>query len=55
MPNPQVHAAVGMIGSLVLLSIVYPLVRKYYPEKIKKVLLFLPLIILLVPELIVRI
>lgn len=47
MPNPQIHVAIGMIGSLILVSIAYPIIKKYYPHKSKSLLLFLPLIIIL--------
>ncbi len=44
MPNPQVHAAIGMIGFLIIAGIVYLFVNKEYK---KKILIFLPLIILI--------
>jgi len=46
MPNPQIHVAVGMVGGLILVSVIYPIIKRYYSDKARKFLLFLPLIIL---------
>ncbi|MBW2996669.1 hypothetical protein KY332_05220 [Candidatus Woesearchaeota archaeon] len=45
MPNPQVHAAIGMIGAVVIVGILYLIFKKKFEDK--NVLLFLPLFLLL--------
>ena len=47
MPNPQVHAAVGMIGAAVFIGIACLIIKNVYPRKAKKLVLFLPLFILI--------
>lgn len=48
MPNPQVHAAVGMMGILVVFFVVYGILSIFYDQKrIRKLLLLLPLIIII--------
>ena len=44
MPNPQLHVAVGMIGSLVILGIVFLINKKFFMTK--KLYMIIPLIIL---------
>lgn len=45
MPNPQVHAAVGMLGALVIVFILYPFFK--YKYKQKKIFLLIPLFLIL--------
>lgn len=45
MPNPQVHVAVGMIGTIILIAAFYPLCKNFYKKY--NLLNFLPILILL--------
>ena len=48
MPNPQLHVAIGMLGTLILISIAYPLISKFYSkEKAKRIILLFPILILI--------
>lgn len=46
MPNPQVHAAVGMIGALIIFGILYPILTRFCKKNKERLILFLPLIII---------